>query len=334
MAMHNCRKTKMNLVDLVFGELDADQQQRALAELQGCPSCSQEYQSMLATLRVFDQTADVVMPEESYWIGYEARLRARLAQPGSQNLHKRPAGWLTSLAARPAIPAAVVIVLILLAAVSVAWFSRQGANHPQVLVAQITPTPQPPAAVPMPTQTGEPQGEIQKQRLIAVKLRQLRHPRPPRFGVKLAESAPGVLIATSPLPTEIIRPLQTDASPVVTPASHFEKAQLLLRSFRNARAEGKSAAIDLAYEKRQAGKLVYDNILLRREAEAKGNLPVEEALNSLEPLLLDIANLPDKPSRGEVQVIRERIQKQELIATLQIVSSEAERFSPPALLNR
>jgi hypothetical protein len=119
----------------------------------------------------------------------------------------------------------------------------------------------------------------------------------------------------------------------VAPASHLEKAQLLLRSFRHVRTEGKDNAIDLAYEKRQAGKLVYDNILLRREAEAKGHLPVEEALNSLEPLLLDIANLSDKPSRSEVQMIRERIHKQEIIAMLQIVSSGTERFSSPALLN-
>src|SRR5262249_53197868 len=187
-------------------------------------------------------------------------------------------------------------------------------------------TPQPPPAVPAPTQTGVPQNEIQKQQIVAGKLRQSRLPRPPHFGVKPAESAPDVLMAANPPPPEIIRPPQTDVSPVVTPASHFEKAQLLLRSFRNARAEGKSAAVDLAYEKRQAGKLVYDNILLRREAEAKGNLPVEEALNSLEPLLLDIANLPDRPSRGEVQAIRERIQKQEIIATLLIVSSRMERF--------
>jgi len=289
---------------------------------------------MLATLRVFDHAADAVMPEENYWAEYEARLRARLAQPGAGNLTERPVGWLAGLLARPAIPAAAAVVVILLAVVSVAWFSRQRVNHPRVLVTQLTPTPQPSPAIPILAQTGVQRNEIQKPQVVAVKLRQSRPPRPHRSGMQPAGPAPGVLTATNPLPPEITRPLQTDVSPAVTPASHFERAQLLLRSFRNARAEGKGAMMDLAYEKRQAGKLVYDNILLRREAEAKGYLPVEEALTSLEPLLLDIANLPDKPSRGEVQVIRERIQKQELIATLQIVSSEAERFSLPALLNR
>src|SRR5205085_4179264 len=138
--------------------------------------------------------------------------------------------------------------------------------------------------------------------------------RHPRAVTQPKEFAQDDLVATNSSP-KITRPIQPDFP--TAPASHFEKAQLLLRSFRNARAGEKGAAINLAYEKQQAHRLINDNILLRREAEAKGYLPVEEALNSLEPLLLDIANLPDKPSRSEVQVIRDRIQKQEIIATLQ-----------------
>ena len=43
-------------------------------------------------------------------------------------------------------------------------------------------------------------------------------------------------------------------------------------------------------------------------------------LSSLEPFLIDIANLPDKPSSGELGGIRERLQRKELIAALQISS--------------
>ncbi|MDQ3011714.1 MAG: hypothetical protein M3X11_13530 [Acidobacteriota bacterium] len=333
--MHDCRKTKKNLVDLVFGEYKAGQQQEGLAEIRSCPSCSQEYQSMLATLRVFDQAADAVMPEESYWIGYEARLRTRLAEPVAPNRQERLAALFAWLLAKPAIPLALAAGLILIATISTAWFSRQGVGNPPVLVVKTTPTPQPSPTGMTSEQTGAAQTEIQsEQRLVvAANSRQPRQHRQPGTGAKLTVSAPEELIATNLLFRGTTRPLPSDVLPVAVSASHFEKAQLLLRSFRNARDQGKSAAIDVAYEKRQAGKLVYDNILLRRDAEAKGNLPVEEALNSLEPLLLDIANLSDKPSRGEVQVIRERIQKQEIIATLQITSFGTERFSPPALLN-
>ncbi|MEP7343079.1 MAG: hypothetical protein ABI977_35460 [Acidobacteriota bacterium] len=323
MAMHDCRKTKKNLVDLVFGELEAGQQRQLLAEVRSCPSCSEEYQSMQATLRVFDQATDAAMPEENYWMGYDARLRAKLAEPVAPNRRERLAGWFTELLAKPAFPIAIAAGLILIAAISAAWFSRQSVGDSPVLVVQTTPTPTPSQAASTPTPASAPQDKAlsDQQSAVAVNFRQPRHARPIRATVKPPASVPDDLIAE-------------DASPVAVPASHFEKAQLLLRSFRNARAEGKSATLDLAYEKRQARKLVYDNILLRRDAEAKGYLPVEEALNSLEPLLLDIANLPDKPSRGEVQVIRERIQKQEIIATLQVVSFGTERFSPPALLNQ
>ena len=50
-------------------------------------------------------------------------------------------------------------------------------------------------------------------------------------------------------------------------------------------------------------------------------VPAEEALSKLEPFLLDIANLPDKPSENELRGIRERLQKKEMIASLQISSS-------------
>ena len=98
---------------------------------------------------------------------------------------------------------------------------------------------------------------------------------------------------------------------------HFEKAQLLLRSFRNIKGSG---GTELAYEKQLSRRLLYQNILLRRSAEMRGNLPAEETLNNLEPILLDIANLPEKPSPAELSGIKERLQRKEMIAALQIYS--------------
>ncbi|HEY6403940.1 MAG TPA: hypothetical protein VI479_21135, partial [Blastocatellia bacterium] len=112
------------------------------------------------------------------------------------------------------------------------------------------------------------------------------------------------------------------AATLFTPETirHFEKAQLMLRSFRNASA-AKDSAADLAYERQLSRRLLYQNILLRRDAEMKGNMPAEEALSNLEPVLLDIANLPDNPASGELGWIRERLQRKELIASLQIASA-------------
>ena len=121
--------------------------------------------------------------------------------------------------------------------------------------------------------------------------------------------------------------LVAEHQPLINPfidietARHIERAQLLLRSFRNTRDSGSQPDPDLSYEKQQSRGLVYKNILLRRDAEAKGNMPAEELLGSLEPFLLDIANLPDRPSNADVRSIKERMQKKEIVSALQIYSA-------------
>jgi len=99
---------------------------------------------------------------------------------------------------------------------------------------------------------------------------------------------------------------------------HLEKAQVLLRSFNNEPSADPRA---VAYEKRQSRGLVYANILLRREAEAEENSPASSLLGSLEPFLLDIANLPDKPSSNELASVRQRIRNSDIVAALQVYSS-------------
>ncbi|HJR08249.1 MAG TPA: zf-HC2 domain-containing protein [Pyrinomonadaceae bacterium] len=108
-------------------------------------------------------------------------------------------------------------------------------------------------------------------------------------------------------------------------ARHVEQAQLLLRSFRNARPaeQGRSASSDLAYDKERSKKLLYQNIVLRREAASRGNLPVESLLDSLEPILIDIANLPDRPAPADVRAINERMRRKNLVAMLQISAVES-----------
>ena len=104
-------------------------------------------------------------------------------------------------------------------------------------------------------------------------------------------------------------------------AKHLEQAQMLLRSFKNVSLDGDEHFVDASYERERSRSILQKNVLLRRNAEAKGNLPAEELLGSLEPLLLDIANLSEKPSEEDVRSVKERIQKTEIIATLQIYSA-------------
>jgi hypothetical protein len=63
------------------------------------------------------------------------------------------------------------------------------------------------------------------------------------------------------------------------------------------------------------------NILLRRDAVGAENAPAKSLLGSLEPLLLDIANLPGRPATGDLASIKRRIRKSEIVAALQVYSS-------------
>ncbi|MGB9178680.1 MAG: zf-HC2 domain-containing protein [Pyrinomonadaceae bacterium] len=106
---------------------------------------------------------------------------------------------------------------------------------------------------------------------------------------------------------------------------HVEQAQVLLRSFRNTRLAARGPATDIAYDKKRSQKLLYQNIVLRREASKTGDVPVEKLLSSLEPILLDIANLPDRPARDDVRSIKERMQRKNIVAMLQVNSTGASR---------
>jgi hypothetical protein len=161
-----------------------------------------------------------------------------------------------------------------------------------------------------------------------------KSPSSPRVDVPVAETAnnnveavdSGVsAIEASDASDELLTRRVRDVTNDSKTARHVEQAQLLLRSFRNARVAdaGRRASSDLAYDKRQSKKLLYQNIVLRREAASRGNLPVESLLDSLEPILIDIANLPDKPAPADVKQISERMRRKNLVAMLQISSVES-----------
>ena len=108
-------------------------------------------------------------------------------------------------------------------------------------------------------------------------------------------------------------------------ATHFEKAETLLRSFRNARLNEPGSAAEVSYERKRAQELVYQNMMLRREADARGDVQVASLLESLEPILLDIANLPDRQNKDAVKVIRERVERKNIVALLRVNSTALAR---------
>lgn len=97
---------------------------------------------------------------------------------------------------------------------------------------------------------------------------------------------------------------------------HIEQAENLLRSVRNIQVSEDESEVDVSYEKALSRRLLNENVVLRRDAEMSGKFPTKTLLSELEPFLIDIANLPDKASPDDLRVIKERVQKTEIVADL------------------
>jgi hypothetical protein len=99
-------------------------------------------------------------------------------------------------------------------------------------------------------------------------------------------------------------------------AKHLEQTQNLLRSIRNVTVSDGEEEIDVTYDKALSQRLLNENVVLRRDAEMKAKFPTKTLLADLEPLLIDIANLPDHARPEEVRAIKERVDKTEIVAAL------------------
>lgn len=138
------------------------------------------------------------------------------------------------------------------------------------------------------------------------------------------EPKPGEQFASIPsTPSAPERVRSADAETMT--AMHFGKSETLLLSFRNVRLNEPGTVAEVSYEKQRAQQLVYQNMMLRREADARGDVQVASLLESLEPILLDISNLPDKPNKDAVRVIRERVERKNIVALLRVNSTALAR---------
>lgn len=187
-------------------------------------------------------------------------------------------------------------------------------------VAFQSPTPvSSPVASPTPTPEPEKQPET-PQRAQPKPLR-----RPPAREPKPGEQFAGIPDrVNTPAPSRIPEPVRPADAQTMT-ALHFEKAETLLRAFRNVQLDDPDAADEVDYERKRAKQLVYQNMVLRREADASGDVQIASLLENLEPILLDIANLPDKPDEDAVRVIRDRVERKNIVALLQINSTALAR---------
>ncbi len=135
---------------------------------------------------------------------------------------------------------------------------------------------------------------------------QITKPRITRIRKPIVKDNPGVLSSD-------LAYLDIDDQDTV---NHLEQSQNLLRSIRNVPLSDSDEEIDVTYDKALSQRLLNENVVLRRDAEMKAKFPTKTLLADLEPLLIDIANLPDHARPEEVREIKERVQKTEIVAAL------------------
>lgn len=323
--MHSCSKIHNKLVDLVFNEIGEEERFSLMQELNTCRECRELYKDMTGTLTLFDRLTDGAMPEESYWVEYEARLWSGLRE------EVRPSGWRQRLrgwmnynpASRWLLPAAAAALALIMIGGLWAIFTRSENNVP---VASVEPHP-PDVASRDSAQKEQEQAEADKSQTENSTPKEEQTEPPKKYS---NPRKPGLELVSLPRKK---RNLQTEQPQTIADLNirlteHLENSALLLRSFRNARpSRGKDRA-DIAFEKGLARRLLASNSVLRQEVEARGDLRSSELLAGLEPFLLDIANLPDRASPEEIGMIKDVLEEFGLISELQIYSAIA---LPPGL---
>lgn len=291
----SCRFTE-KISSLIDGELSPFEAHEVEGHLLACAQCAEARADFLS-LR-----SQIISFEATQPGAVENRALAKILSKGERKkAQERFAfGWRWNLGAGALALASLAIIALMIG------LNSSQPKAPQLAVNNVAPTPAP---TPSPSPTVEPpKSEAPPQQPVAPK----RRPAPVR------EPKPGEQFAVVP---ETVRPADTQTMT----ALHFEKAETLLRAFRNVRLDEPGAADEVSYERKRAKQMIYQNMILRREADAAGDVQIASLLESLEPILLDIANLPDQPDDDSVRVIRERVERKNIVALLQVNSTALAR---------
>lgn len=326
----NCSQTeKVSL--LIDGELAPADVSAVKQHLQECSECHQAHEAFLnlrSEIASYNSALDpaIVNSALAEVLSQTAR---NITQPTAAS-----AGWRDRLAAalgtdrifNPGFAAVAALVVLAIAIGAIALFR----SRPQVDVAKTSAEPQTTAPVPSTSQPddqvadrGKPKGPRQRPQQLnkdSVK------PAPAQTPERLP-SQPRRRTITPPSYSGIDQTIASNAAPLrhadveILTARHLEQSEMLLRTFRNVRPARGNQSPDVHYERQRAQQLLYQNMLIRREADVSGDVQLATLLGSLEPILLDIANLRSKPQNEEVNAIKDRVERKSLVPLLQINSS-------------
>ena len=302
MKCDDCLNLLEMYIDGEAGERDTEQ---VRTHLMKCESCTREFEALTAEAEGYDRYDRDLQISPAIWNG----IAARISTPNDETAAKRKSNlteWFAGLFAIPrfgfAIPAVAVLAIALVLGVAY-WRTRPQAPQPEIAkVKNVTPPApftiepkQPSKAPPISNQENKHSDEL----VAAVT-------KGPKVKVLRKENQSDVLFTDA---------AYTDVEDRDT-ATHLQQAQDLLVSIRNIQFSDDDQEVDVSYEKAEPRRLLNENVVLRRDAEMFGKFPAKSMPGSLEPFLIDIANLPEKATPSDVRQIKDRVQKTEIVAEL------------------
>lgn len=330
-----CEKYSDLIEDLVEDELDEPTAGRVNSHVLACPQCLEEYETLRREKEIYAHYLFDAEPPQDSWADFQMRLVSEKENAANRAVapahsRRRSLNVFGLMPLSPAMPAAAV-VLILVGCVLIWSKLASGERSVDKNLAETVFRDSPPTAIDLKTKVvdaidpaphnGVPPVKNQSPRANAKSLVKGKSPAAETAHSKQESAAPSdkrislnasraseekrlAALRLNHLETEIV--------------GHIEKTEMLLRSFRNARAVGSVETFDVEYERLQARKLLDENRRLRRDAENHGIAFAEEAFGQVEPYLLEIANIEAKPAPEKVLDIKQRVSSQNIIASMQV----------------
>jgi hypothetical protein len=101
-------------------------------------------------------------------------------------------------------------------------------------------------------------------------------------------------------------------------SDHLQRSEIVLTEL----AHADSTNLALADYRGHARDLVEENRLLRESALRTGDVRDASLLDEIQRFLIEVANGPAAPSEGDLEALRERIDRQSLLFKIRIVSTD------------
>jgi hypothetical protein len=305
----DCNECAPLLEDFLYHKLDASTEKGLAEHLSACDSCAREYSLLCTEQELYARCELEIAPD--FWTGVQARIASE-----NEVRAQRFAGLFNAFRFVP-VGAVVTCLLITVGSIGLWRYLATRSNRP--ITAEVQNAP--PSGV---TTTGQKivpatgskttedalvdrgKRDMSRRRFISEAAR--------AYAKKIEKpvSATDEVVEQNKLTQKqrITTDLDADS------ARHLEQVEMLLRSFKNGRFLRHSNTLDLKYESSLSKDLLVRNVLLRRDAELAGDVPLTRLLDQFEPFLVDIANLRDNSDSKEIHKVRDSLRKAQIIAAV------------------